>query len=118
MALAKDRAAITQLTASGTSTTLDVSGSYESTLYVRHSNGTGGSGFTGASIAVQVKPSGGTFITLVTLAASQTAAQLDVFTVRIPDDAVSVELVYTQPSGGTPPTGFTLDAEVGRITSL
>lgn len=114
MALTKDRASITQLTASGTSTALDVSGAYEATLYVRHSNGTG-TVTTAATIAVQVKPSGGTYITLTTLAASTTAAQLDVFTVRIPDDATSVQLVYTQPTG---PTGYTLDAEVGRITAL
>lgn len=114
MALTKSRSAITQLAASGTSTPIDVSTSYEHTLYVRHSNGTG-TVTTAAAIKVQVKPSGGSWTTLTTLAASTTAAQADQFVVRIPDDAAAVQVVYTAPTG---PTGFTLDAEVGTITAL
>lgn len=114
MALTKSRAAVTQLTASGTSTAIDISASYGHTLYVRHSNGTGTIS-AAATIKVQVKASGGTYVTLTTLAASTTASTVDTFTVHLPDDAASVQLVYVSPTGAT---GSTLDAEAGTITAL
>jgi len=114
MALSKDRAAITQLTATGTSTTLDVSASYGHTLYLRHSNGTGTPSTIG-SVRVQAKPSGGTFIDVAPYSFSAVATEANSYPCLIPDDAVSVQLIYTAPAGTT---GHTLDAEVGRITSL
>lgn len=114
MALTKARSAITRLTASGTGTALDVSASYAQTLYIRHSNGTG-TVTTAAAITVQVKATGGTYTNLTTFTATNTAAQIDHFVCHIPDDAASVQVVYTAPVG---PTGFSLDAEVGTITGL
>lgn len=115
MALSKSRAAIAQLTASGTSTTLDVSASYRQTLYLKHSNGTGT--VTGAATyQVQVKTSGGTLwysLNAQPLPFSAVAAQVDDRPFRIPDDVASVRIIYAQPTG---PTGYTLDAEVGDIT--
>lgn len=114
MALTKSRAFITQLTASGTSTALDVSASYGHTLYIRHGNGTG-TASAAATITVQVKPSGGTYVTLISVSASVVGGQTDVWVVRIPDDTAAVQIVYVAPTGLT---GSTLDAEVGTITSL
>lgn len=114
MALTKGRSAITQLTAGGTSTSLDVSASYAHTLYVRHTNGSA-TITVGATIRVQAKPSGGTFIDLATFTASTTASTVDPFLCRLPDDAATVQMIYTYPTGGS---GHTLDAEVGTITAL
>lgn len=109
MALTKTRDAIAQLTASGTSTALDVSGADSATLYIRHSNGTG-TVTAPASFAVQAKTQGGTnWYTWRTVVASTTAAQIDDIPVTIDENAASVRVVYTAPAG---PTGFTCDAEI------
>lgn len=113
MAISKDRAAFTQLTASGTSTALDLSAAYRSSLYLRHSNGTGS--VTGAAIlTVQVKPSGGAMTSLAVVLASKTTSGVDHWVLALPDDAASVQVVYTAPTGAS---GYTLDGEVGRLTA-
>jgi hypothetical protein len=115
MALAKSRASITQLTASGTSTTLDVSAAYSATLLIRHSNGSG-SVTAAASFQVQVKPVGGsTWYTHAVPVASTTTAQVDTIVVALPPDVGSVQVVYTAPTG---PSGSTFDAEVATTTGV
>jgi hypothetical protein len=115
MALTKSGSAITQLTASGTSTTLDVSASYGQTLGIKHNNGSGT--VTVAALAkVQWKrASGSNWYDLTTVSASTTTSAIDTFTVAIPDAAASVQIVYTQPTGAS---GYALDAEIGTITGL
>jgi hypothetical protein len=115
MSLTKSRATITQLTAGGTSTALDISGAYRSTLYIKHFNGSG-TVTTGARIQVQVQAAGGSqyYNHVGAIQASTTAAATETWTAELPDDAGSVQVVYTAPTG---PTGFTLDAEVSRITA-
>jgi hypothetical protein len=105
------RVAATQLTASGTGTALDVSGAARKSLYIRHSNGTGAVTAVG-TVAVQVKPSGGTFITAVQFSLSPTATAADYIVYELPDDCVSVQCVYVQPTGTT---GQTLDNEAGTV---
>lgn len=115
MALSKGRSAITQLTASGTSTTLDVSGAYSATLLIKHSNGTS-TVTAAASFEVQVKSQGGTnWYAHATCVGSTTAAQVDDVTVALPEDVASVRIIYTAPTG---PSGFTLDAEVATTTGI
>jgi len=115
VALTKSRAAITQLTASGTSTTLDVSASYQTTCYIKHVNGTGT--ITGQGTAVvQVRTNGGTeWYDLTEVGFGTTASDVVEVAVDVPADADDVQIVYTAPAGST---GHTLDAEVGTITSL
>lgn len=114
MSITKNRSAASQLTGSGTSTALDTSTSYRHSLYCRHYNGSG-SVTTAATFRVQVKPSGGTYIDLGTFQSSRTTGGYDYFVITLPDDCVSVQCIYTAPTG---PTGFTLDYEVGVITAL
>lgn len=116
MALVKGRSAITQLTASGTSTPLDVSASYTQTLYISHSNGTG-TVTTAGSVQVQVQPSGSSrwYNYGGPIQFSTTAAIVDSYAVALRDDTTGVQLVYTAPAGAT---GYTLDAEVGTDTSM
>lgn len=115
MALSKGRSAITQLTASGTSTTLDVSGAYSATLLIKHSNGTG-TVTAEASFQVQVKSQGGSSWYTWTIAiASKTAAQVDDITIALPPDVASMRIVYTSPTGAT---GATCDAEVATTTGI
>lgn len=111
--MTKDRSAFTQLTASGTSSALDLSTAYGSSLYLRHSNGSG-SVTTAAALMVQVKPSGGTMTTLTIVLASTTTAGSDHWVISLPVDASSVQVVYTAPGGAT---GYTLDGEVGRASA-
>lgn len=112
MALSKGRAAITQMTASGTSTTISISTVDGQTLLISHSNGTG-TVTAFATIAVQVQASGGTlWYTIATYQASTTAASVDTFACKLVDEFAAVRLIYTAPTG---PTGFTLDAECATI---
>jgi len=114
MAPTKDRAAITQLTATGNSTDLDVSGAYRASLGIEHNNGTG-TITVGAQIDVRVKPASGSWYVLTTITANLTASSQQTWVVDIPDGMASVDLDYTAPTGST---GHTLDAEVGRITAV
>jgi len=117
MSLTKGRAAIAQLTAGGTSTTIDVSPSYSQTLLIKHSNGSGAV-TVAASIDVQVKAAGGSLWYSLTggpIALGTTTAAIEDKVVFLPDPVASVRVVYVAPTG---PTGFTLDAECGDITSL
>lgn len=115
MSLTKDRVAITQLTAAGTSTVLDVTGSYFNTLLVRHVNGAGTVTVAG-SFLVQVQAANGTIwypLNNQGFQASTTTGATDYFTIRIPKGIAKVQLVYTPPTGAT---GFTLDAEIAEET--
>jgi hypothetical protein len=113
MAATKDRAAFTQLTASGTSGALDVSTAYRASLYLRHYNGTG-TVTVGASLTIQVKASGGTMTALRIVTGSLTTSAYDQWVIMLPDDATSVQVVYVAPTGAS---GYTLDGEVGRLTA-
>ena len=117
MALTKGRQAITQLSSSGTSDTLDISGSYKTTLYIEHNNGSGTIS-AGASILVQVRPDGASeWYDYVTIPGSTTSSDDQTWTVDLPDDAGDVQIIYTEPTDdGT--EGQTLDAEVGKITAI
>lgn len=117
MALSKSRSAITQLTASGTSTTMSVATSYGQTCLLKHSNGTG-SISAAATFDVQVQTSGGSLwysLTAGPIAFTPGVAAIEDRAVAIPDSVASVRVVYVAPTG---PTGFTLDAECGTITAL
>jgi len=115
MALTKGRTAITQLTATGNSSDLDVSDAYKADLGIKHVNGTG-TITAGAQIHVRWKPSGGSqWYVLASILCSLTASDEQTFSVRIPDAAASVDLDYTAPTGST---GHTLDAEVGETTAV
>jgi hypothetical protein len=115
MALTKSRSAITQLTGTGQSTTLDLGASYTHTLYVRHVNGTG-TITVQATAVVECRTEGGsTWFTVATLGFGTTASAAMEMPVGIPSDAGEVRIDYTAPTGST---GHTLDAEVGLVTSL
>lgn len=116
MALNKDLAAITQVTATGQSITLDISASYRTTAYIRHVNGTGTIS-AGASIQIQVRPEGSsTWVNFGgALVANTTASATQYWSIQLPDDAGEVRIDYTAPSGST---GHTLDMEVGKIISI
>jgi hypothetical protein len=111
--LAKTHQAITQLTATGQSIALTTA-AYRQSVYIQHVNGTG-TITAGASVAVQVRPAGSTtrWYTLLTLAFGTTASATETRVVPLPDDAGSVRLDYTAPSGST---GHTLDAQSGEVT--
>ena len=115
MSLTKTSAAITQLTGSGNSTTLNVTPSYYHTLYLSHYNGTGS--VTGSATAkVQIQPASAIrWYDLTTVTFSLTTSATDTQPVDIPIDATGVRIVYTAPTG---PTGFTLDAEVGEESGI
>jgi hypothetical protein len=116
MALTKTAGSITQLTATGASTTLDVEASYEHSLYVVHVNGSG-SITAQATIQVQARPkSSSTWYSLGgPLGGGVTASATRSWTVPLPPDATEVRLSYTAPTGSS---GHTLDAEVGRVTGV
>ena len=115
MALTKTRTAITQVTASGNSSDLDVSNAYRATLGIKHVNGTGAI-TAGAQITVRWKPnSGSTWYELTTIVCGTTASATELFTVDVPDAATDVDLDYTAPTGSS---GHTLDAEVAEITGI
>lgn len=115
MALVKSRSAITQLTATGQSTTLDLGTSYDHTLAVRHVNGTGTITAQGTAVVEWRTEGGTTWFTLTTLGFGTTASAAVEVSVDLPPSAGEVRLDYTAPTGST---GHTLDAEVGVITSL
>lgn len=115
MALTKSRSAITQVTATGQSTTLDTSGSYDHSLYIRHVNGSG-SITVQATGVVEIRTEGGsTWFTLTTLGFGTTASAAVEAVVDLPFNCGDVRIDYTAPTGST---GHTLDAEVGTVTAL
>lgn len=115
MALSKTRAAITQLTATGTSTVLDLGGAYDATLLVRHVNGSGSISAQGTA-DVEVRAEGGTeWYTLTTLGFGTTASAAAERVIDLPPAIADVRLSYTAPTGST---GHTLDAEVATITGV
>lgn len=115
MAFDKTRAAITQLTASGASTTLNAASGVGCVLLIRHSNGAG-SVTAAATAQVQMQAKGGSAWyspPAYLVAFGSTAAAVEDRAVAIPDGVGSVRVVYTAPTG---PTGFTLDAEAAWAT--
>ena len=115
MALTKTFSAITQVTATGTSTTIDIAASYDSEAYIRHDNGTG-TPSTAAEIQVQVKPDGSSnwIDHLAPIKCSLVAADEQDFLVLLPRGGGDVQFVYTAPGTST---GYTLDAEVSLVTA-
>ena len=115
MALTKSRAAISQLTATGQSTALNVAASYRHSIYVKMTNGTA-TITAGATVKVQARPTGSSqWYDLLTLAFGTTASVVETRVVILPDDTGEVRLDYTAPTGGS---GHALDAEVGTITAF
>jgi hypothetical protein len=113
MALSKGRAAITQLTAAGTSTTVTLASTVDNVAYLNHSNGTG-TVTVGATIGIDVQLSGGSvWNRLTTLVMPLTAAAVTYTPVAIPHSAAAVRFVYTAPTGAS---SHTLDAEIGTVT--
>lgn len=115
MAVTLSRAAATQLTASGTSTTMDADGKLGKACYLKHSNGAG-SVSQAATFDVQVQTKGGSEWYTQTNGPAlfgTTAAATETRTIPIEDSAAAVRVVYVAPTG---PTGFTLDAEVGMVS--
>jgi hypothetical protein len=115
VALTKDRSAATQVTGTGQGSTLDLTSAYQSTLAIRHLNGTG-TITVAATLVVEWRTEGGTvWFTLTTRRPVTTASTADEWTIELPDVAGEVRIDYTAPTGST---GHTLDYEVGRITAL
>lgn len=115
MALTKSRSAITQLTATGQSTTLSVGSAYSATLYIRHVNGTGTITTQGVGIVEGRTNGGSTWFTLTSLYFGLTASGEVELKIPLDDDLNEVRIDYTAPVGST---GHTLDAEIGTVTSL
>lgn len=116
MALTKARETITQVTATGTSTVIDIADSYSSEAYIKHVNGTG-TITAGAQVQVEVRPDGGTdyFNLGGALLFGTTASATETRVVLLPDSAGDVRFSYTAPTGST---GHTLDAEVAQTTGI
>ncbi len=115
MALSKTSSAITQLTASGTTSSKSISAGIAPLVSLHHSNGTGS--VTGAATAqVQYQVNGATRwyapVGLLVTFGTGTAAVED-RSVILPDSATAVEIVYVAPTG---PSGYTLDAEIAITT--
>jgi hypothetical protein len=118
LALSKSGSSITQLTAAGTSTTIDVSGAYDQVLGVRLYNGTSGTPTTVATAKVQWKRSGGIYwYDIGTVGGDLVASSVTTYTFDIPNAVASLQVLYTVPSGGSV-AGFTCDAEVGTMPTL
>lgn len=113
MPITKSRAAISQLTASGQSSALNVSGSEGGTLYVRHVNGAGTLTVQGQAV-IEVKTEGGAnWFTIALLPFGLVANDPIEVPVPIPIDAASVRADYTAPSGST---GHSFDMEAGLVS--
>lgn len=115
MAVTLSRAAATQLTASGTSTTMDGDGKLGKACYLKHSNGSG-TVSAAATFDVQMQTKGGSEWYTQTNGPTPfgtTAAATETRTIPVPDSAASVRVVYVAPTG---PTGYTLDAECGLVS--
>lgn len=115
MALSKSSSAITQLTASGTSTTATISAGVSPLVSLYHSNGTG-SVSAAATAQVQYRVDGAArwySPTSLLVTFGTTAAAVESRRVSLPDSATSSRIVYTAPTG---PTGYTLDAETSYVT--
>lgn len=117
MALTKSATTLTwasgSATASGTTNTVDVSGSYAATLYVKVV--VVGTPTTAATFTPQFSPDGGTTwfsaFTYQTVAAAATYY----WQVPVPADAQTFQLVYVAQSGGT---SSTLTGQVGKVTAI
>ena len=115
MASTKDKAAITQVTATGNSTDIDTSDDYNQDIFIKHVNGTG-TITAGAQIDIRVRPNGSSqWYVLGSLYGNTTASSAQTWVVPLPQTAAEVDLDYTAPTGST---GHTLDAEVGRMTAI
>lgn len=110
----KARGTVSDLTASGTSSAIDVSDAYSATAYVAHTNGTG-TITVGALVIVQVRPSGGTYINHAQFRFGQTASAAESQDVDLPEDCTDVRIVYTAPTGST---GHSCKLETGEVTGL
>lgn len=118
MAKTTSNGAITQLTASGNSDAIDVSGGYALTVSVKHTNGTG-TITAGATVQPQISHDGvnwfndGGAFTFGT-----TASAVEYRTYVAPNEGFTlqkVRLVYTAPTGST---GHTLDAAYSQTTGV
>lgn len=113
MALTKSSGSITQLTATGNSTTTSLAGAYQATAGLKHVNGTGTLS-QGAQVQPQWSPDGAAWFDLGgPIAFGTSATATETRTVDLPAAASAVRFVYTAPVGST---GHTLDASVGIIT--
>lgn len=114
MAVTLSRIAAAQLTASGTSATMDADGKLGKACYLKHSNGSG-TVSAAATFDVQVQTKGGSNWYTQTNGPTPfgtTAGATETRTIPIEDSAASVRVVYVAPGGAT---AFTLDAEVGLV---
>lgn len=115
MAVTKTNSSITQVTATGNSTDIDISNAYAATAHIEHNNGTG-TITVAAQIDVRVSSDGGTtWYVLATLVADTTASSQQWWVVDLPPGSDTVDLDYTAPTGST---GHTLDMDVGEITAI
>lgn len=117
MALTKSATTLTwasgSATTNGTTNTVDVSGSYAATLYVKII--VVGAPSSAATFVPQFSPDGGTTwfsaFTYQTIAVDGTYY----WEIPFPADAQTFKLVYTAQSGGT---SSTLTGQVGKVTAV
>lgn len=119
MALTKTNGSITQVAATGNSTTVDVSDAYAATISIKHVNGTG-TITAGAQVQPEISHDGGTawFRDGGAFVFGTTASATEFRTYIPPTDGIaakSVRFAYTAPTGST---GHTLDASHTKVTAL
>jgi hypothetical protein len=117
MAVTLATGTITQLTAAGTSTEMDIANAYAAAISIKHVNGTG-TITTGGIVRVEISYDGTNWETDITFTFGLTASATEFRTYPPPADGLpidAVRLVWTVPVGST---GHTLDARFGKATAL
>ena len=113
MALTKSSASIlSAVTSTQTSSAVDISASYESTIYAILVQ-SGGTASSAATYQVQYSVDGTNYYNGPTYAAG-TANGSYYWLVDVPDDTTHIKIAYTQPGSNT----GTFTAQVGKITGL
>jgi len=114
MAIVKSSGSITQMTASGTSTTVPVGATLSPYAVLLHSNGSGAVSAAGsAQIQYQFAGSAVWHTDLPAITFTTTTGGTLSQGVLLPDAVSNARAVYTAPTG---PTGYTLDMEIGWVT--
>ena len=114
MALAKSSASIlSAVTTTQTSSAVDISASYESTVYVSIAQ-SGGTASSAATFQVQFSPDGGTTYYNGPTYSAGTAVGTYYWLVAVPDDTTHIKVAYTQPGSNT----GTCTAQVGKVTGV
>ena len=117
MALTKANGSITQVTATGNSTEIDVANAYAAAVSIKHVNGTG-TITAGAVVKVQISHDGTNWEADTTFTFGLTASATEFRTYTPPADGLPIDairLAYTAPTGSS---GHTLDARFSKAIAL